>query len=256
MKNKLKHIVFILGSTFLIISIFKLNMSAVSATSHIITDKKATSVEKSVSCGKKVYLTFDDGPSCKITNEILDILDKNEVKATFFLIGNKIEGNEDVVKRMYDKGNSIGLHSYTHNFDKIYCNEDAFIQEMIDCRNEINKTIGISPNIIRFPGGSSSRFSEKGIKVIHDNHFKLYDWNLDTTDGFNPRLSPDTLYRKAIKGSEKMYAITLLMHCTDMNENTSKALPKIIEYYKSQGYEFATITEDTPELYSRLRDKK
>ena len=256
MKNKLKYIVLIFMSVFLIISIFKINIISVSATSDIKNDKKGTSAEKPVSCGKKVYLTFDDGPSCKITNEILDILDKNEVKATFFLIGNKIKGNEDVVKKIYDRGHSIGLHSYTHNFDKIYCNEDAFIQEMINCGNEINRAIGISPNIIRFPGGSSGRFSEKGIKVMHDNHFKLYDWNLDTTDGFNPRLSPDTLYRKAIKGSEKMYAITLLMHCTDMNENTSKALPKIIEYYKSQGYEFTTITEDTPELYSRERGKK
>lgn len=256
MKNKLKYILFFVVSVFLIISIFNENVSGVFAASGIINNQKVTTVDKPISNGRKVYLTFDDGPSYKITNEILDILDKNEVKATFFLIGNQIEGKEDVVKRIYDGGNSIGLHTYTHKFDSIYCNEDVFIKEMIDYRNEINKVIGISPNIIRFPGGSCSRFSENGIKALHDNHFKVYDWNLDTTDGFNPKLSPDALFRKATKGIEKIYAITLLMHCTDMNENTSKALPKIIEYYKSQGFEFATITEETPELYSRVRGKK
>ncbi|MDR3596303.1 polysaccharide deacetylase family protein [Clostridium sp.] len=255
MKSKLKYILFLVVSVFLIISIFKENICSASEESNIINNKKTTSDEKPTSNGRKIYLTFDDGPSCKITNDILDTLEKNEVKATFFLIGNKIEGKEDVVKKIYSGGNSIGLHSYTHNFNTIYCDEEKFIQEMIDCRNEINKVIGISPNIIRFPGGSYSRFSEKGIKILHDSHLKVYDWNLDTTDGFSPNLSPKELYRKATKGSEKLYNITLLMHCTDMNENTSKALPKIIEYYKSQGYEFATITEDTPELYSRVRKK-
>ena len=79
---------------------------------------------------------------------------------------------------------------------------------------------------------------------------------MDITDGYNPKLSPDEFYSKATKGSEKIYAITLLMHCTDKNVNTSKALPKIIEYYKSQGFEFAPITEETPELYSRIREKE
>lgn len=255
MKNKFKNILVLIVCLVLMISIFEENISNAFALANIINNKKPVTAEKPASNGRKVYLTFDDGPSSKVTNEILDILEKNEVKATFFLIGNKIEGNEDVVKRIYDGGNSIGLHTYSHNFNAIYCDEDLFIKEMMDCRNEINRVIGISPNIIRFPGGSCSRFSEKGIKILHDNHFKVYDWNLDTTDGFNPNLSPNGLYRKATKGSDKIYAITLLMHCTDLNENTVKALPKIIEYYKAQGFEFATITEDTPELYSRIRKK-
>lgn len=255
MKNKLKSVLVLIICTILMISIFEDNISNVFAAPNISNNKKSVTAEKYESNGRKVYLTFDDGPSSKVTNEILDILEKNEVKATFFLIGNKIHGNEDVVKRIYDGGNSIGLHSYTHNFDTLYCDEEKFIQEMIECRNEINKVIGISPNIIRFPGGSCNRFSEKGLKELHNNQFKVYDWNLDTTDGFNPNLSPNELYRKATKGSDKIYAITLLMHCTDLNENTVKALPKIIEYYKSQGFEFTTITEDTPELYSRIRKK-
>lgn len=255
MKNKLKYILFFIINLSLITNIFKENISKVYAISNGTNINKAVSSEKPIGCGRKVYLTFDDGPSSKVTNQILDILKNNDVKATFFLIGNKIEGNEEVVKRIYDGGNSIGLHTYSHNFNTIYCDENKFIQEMIDCRNEINKVIGISSNIIRFPGGSCSRFSEAGLKILHDNNFKIYDWNLDTTDGFNANLSPNELYKKATKGCDKLYNVTLLMHCTDMNENTCKALPKIIEYYKAQGYEFATITEQTPELYSRIRKK-
>lgn len=255
MKNKLKHTLLFIINIFIIISMFKGSTSNVYAVSNEKNINKAESGEKPIGCGRKVFLTFDDGPSSKVTNEILDILEKNDVKATFFLIGNKIEGNEEIVKRIYDGGNSIGLHTYTHKFDSIYCDENKFIKEMMDCRNEINKVIGISPNIIRFPGGSCSRFSESGLKKLHEDNFRIYDWNLDTTDGFNENLSPNELYKKATNGIDKLYNITLLMHCTDKNENTCQALPKIIEYYKAQGYEFATITEDTPELYSRVRKK-
>ncbi len=173
---------------------------------------------------KTIYLTFDDGPSSKVTNSVLDVLKENKVHATFFLIGNQIEGKEDVVKRIYDEGNGIGLHTYTHKIRKIYSSEDAFIKEMIKCRDEINKAIGISPNIIRFPCGSNKRLNKKYLKRLHDEGFKIYDWDLDNTDGLNSRLSPDTLYRKAIKGSENRQNIILLLHCTDMHKNTCKAL--------------------------------
>ncbi|ETJ25521.1 Polysaccharide deacetylase, partial [human gut metagenome] len=75
------------------------------------------------------------------------------------------------------------------------------------------------------------------------------------TDGMNPKLCPDTLYRKAIKGCENRNSIILLLHCTDMQKNTCKALPEIIKYYKSKGYEFRVITEDTPELFFHMKGK-
>ena len=88
---------------------------------------------------------------------------------------------------------------------------------------------------------------------IYVNQF--LDWNLDNTDGLNPKLSPYKLYRKAIKGSKDMRTIILLMHCTCVHKNTCEALPQIIEYYKSQGYEFKTLTNDTPELYFPMTKK-
>ncbi|WP_243145826.1 polysaccharide deacetylase family protein [Clostridium chromiireducens] len=202
---------------------------------------------------KIIYLTFDDGPSSKVTSTVLDILKENRVKATFFLIGNQIKGREAVVKRIYNEGNSIGLHSYTHNYEKIYSDENNFIKEMVACRNEINKVVGISPNIIRFPGGSHKRLSYSFLKKLHERNFKVYDWNLENSDGLKPKTAPDELYLKAIKGSEKKDNSILLLHCTDNHQNTCKALPRIIKYYKSKGYEFRTITEETKELYFPIK---
>lgn len=202
---------------------------------------------------KVMYLTFDDGPSYKVTNDILDILKENKVKATFFLIGNNIKGREDVVKRIYNEGNSIGLHSYTHNYKKIYCSEDKFIKEMFDCRNEINKVVGISPNIIRFPGGSYKKLNKDFLKRLHDKNFKVYDWNLDSSDGLKPKTSLDELYSNAIEGSGDKEKLILLLHCADVHQNTCRVLPKIISYYKSKGYEFRIITEETKELYAPIK---
>lgn len=254
MKNKLKNISFIFISVFFIISIFEETVSSVHASSNVLTNEQIAENEKITKHKKKIiYLTFDDGPSYKVTNKVLDILKESEVQATFFLIGDQIKDKEDVVKRIYEEGNGIGLHTYTHNFNKIYSNEDKFIQEMIICRSEINETIGVAPNIIRFPGGSYKHLSKNYLKKLHDNKFKVYDWNADNSDGLNPKISPYSLYTKAIKGSNEMESIVLLLHCTDMNKNTCQALPNIIEYYKSHGYEFNIITEETAELYFPIK---
>lgn len=256
MKNRFKYIVFFLLNILFIVTIFTNNISNAYASSDIAFNEDITLNEERTEHKKKIiYLTFDDGPSYKVTNNILNTLKENEVNGTFFLIGNQIKGKEDVVKRIYDEGNAIGLHTYTHNIKKIYSSEDIFIQEMIDCRNEINNVIGMSPNIIRFPCGSHKHLNRNYLKRLHNQGFKIYDWDLDNTDGLNAKLSPDILYSKAIKGSENRPNIILLLHCTDINKNTCRALPQIIKYYKSKGYEFNVITEDTPELYFHMNSK-
>lgn len=197
---------------------------------------------------KVIYLTFDDGPSV-ITNKILDILKERDVKATFFLIGNQIKGFEDTVERINKEGHSIGLHTYSHKYKRIYKNSDAFIKEMLDCRNEVNRTTGTNPNIIRFPGGSRKILNDEFLTKLHKNNFKIYDWNIQISDGINPKTSPKKLFREATKNTTSTFPIILLMHCDYMHKNTCEALPRIIEYYKQQGYEFKTITEATPEFY-------
>lgn len=209
---------------------------------------KSTPTQNVIQSEKVIYLTFDDGPSNVITDKVLDILKKNNVKATFFLIGNQINGLENTVKRIHAEGHSIGLHTYTHKNKYIYANQNNFIKEMVDCRNEVNRVTGISPNIIRFPCGSRKHLNSAYLDKLHSHNFKIYDWNVETSDGINPRLSPYRQYMRAVKESKNLSEIILLMHCDYMHKNTCKALPQIIKYYKQKGYEFKVITDDTPEL--------
>lgn len=203
--------------------------------------------EQQTNKNKVIYLTFDDGPSV-MTSKILDILEENNVKATFFVIGNQIEGFEDVVKRIHTKGHSIGLHTYTHKYKKIYRNRDSFINEMNCCREKIKEVTGSSPNIIRFPGGSRKHLNEEFLGKLHSCNFKIYDWNVQISDGINPKTPSRKLFKEAIKGIDTIDSVFLLMHCDYMHKNTCKTLPDIIKYYKEHGYEFKVITENTPEV--------
>lgn len=202
-----------------------------------------------------IYLTFDDGPSV-MTNKVLDVLMKNDVKATFFIIGNQIEDQENVLVRIKNEGHSMGLHTYTHDFKKIYSSNKAFINEMKLTQEYIKKVTGISPNIIRFPGGSRNHLDTKTLNLLHSYNFKIYDWNVDSQDGINPKTSPSKLFRKATKSDVNSEPIILLMHCDYMHENTYKALDKIIKFYKDSGYEFRVIDENTPEHYFPLKKNK
>jgi peptidoglycan/xylan/chitin deacetylase (PgdA/CDA1 family) len=201
---------------------------------------------------KVIYLTFDDGPSI-LTDRVLDILKENEVKATFFIIGNQIKGFENTIKRIHEEGHSLGLHSYTHKFKLIYSSSDIFINEMLETQSEIHSLTGIHPTIIRFPGGSRKRLTKPFLVQLHSLKLKVYDWNAYMSDGINWHASPDKLYTEATKSTVSEYPIILLMHCDYMHKNTCKALPKVIKYYKDLGFEFKIISEDTPEYYVPLR---
>lgn len=202
---------------------------------------------------KIVYLTFDDGPSDIITNEILDVLKVNNIKATFFVVGHKIQGREEILKRMLKEEHSIGLHTYTHNYKKIYSSEKCFIDEMNKTRDEVKKITGSTSNIIRFPAGSKPHLNKSLLNKLHAENYKIYDWNAALSDGLNCNTSPSKLFEESTKVIGGSSTIILLMHCGELNENTCKALPKIIEFYKLHGYEFKNITDTTPEFYFRFK---
>lgn len=198
---------------------------------------------------KEIYLTFDDGPSGKVTSEILDILKSEGVPATFFIIGNQIDNQEDLILRMRDEGHSIGLHSYTHERNNLYSNNDGFINEMLKVQKRLYDVTGESYTILRFPFGSTNNtytLTASMVDLVHNNGFKIYDWTQDTLDGANPKSSPDSIYSHAISDKD---SIVLLMHCANVNKTSPQALPQIIKYYKDKGYTFKKITEETPELY-------
>lgn len=202
---------------------------------------------------KVLYLTFDDGPSV-ITDELLDILKFCNVKATFFVVGKEIVGREDMLKRICREGHSIGLHTYSHNLHRIYKNQDAFVNEMIETSKLVKMITGCSTNIIRFPGGSSKHLTKAMLEKLHTNNFKVYDWNSSLEDGVCPNMSVNQLVKNSKKYKHGNSRIFLLMHCNSNNRNTIKALPQIIEYYKNMGYSIEPITEKTEEYYYRIKE--
>lgn len=202
---------------------------------------------------KTVYLTFDDGPTYIITDKLLDVLKENNVKATFFVVGKEIEGKENILRRIYNEGHGIGLHTYSHNFKTIYSNEETFIDEMKKVRDKIKEVVNISPSIIRFPGGSSKRLTENLLSELHKESFKIYDWNVDTFDGANPNLPTNKLVQNAKKYKDSYSRLIVLLHCNFNNKNTVNALPHIIRYYKDLGYEFKVIDNATEEYYYKIK---
>lgn len=228
-----------------------LSLSMFNICENMNDTKYAKEINDNSQDKKIIYLTFDDGPSPTVTNEILDILKENNVKGTFFLVGNKIEDNKEVVKRIQNEKHSMGLHSYTHNYKKIYKSRESFVQEMFKCSDEIYKVTGERSHIIRFPGGSYKHLDEEFLSQLHGYGFKIYDWNVELRDGIDYRTPPETLYQQATKNTDRFSTIFLLMHCDSVNKNTCKALPRIIKYYKDKGYDFQVITEKTPEKHFR-----
>lgn len=204
---------------------------------------------------KIVYLTFDDGPGGRPTIEILDILKRENVPATFFVIGDQIEGQEKTILRMKNEGHSIGLHSFSHNRQKLYCNDENFLKEMLKDQEILYEVTGEKYNILRFPFGcnnNSYKLDQKLVDLLHKNNLKIYDWNIDSGDGANAKLDPKTISKKACTNGDKNTVI-ILMHCSHINKTTSSALPSIIKYYKDNGYVFKAIDESTPELYKIMK---
>ncbi|NFG39865.1 polysaccharide deacetylase [Clostridium botulinum] len=202
---------------------------------------------------KVIYLTFDDGPASKVTKDVLDILKEEKIHATFFLIGDQIKGQEDLVKRIYDEGHSLGLHSMTHKKNHLYSSNEHFLKEMLETQELINSIIGIKPTILRFPFGcnnNSYKICKSMVDLLHENNLKIYDWNVDSGDGANHSAAPSTFIKNAKSDKDR---VVLLMHCGYISKNSVKALPEVIKYYKNNGYEFKAITEHTPEEYHIIK---
>lgn len=197
------------------------------------------------------YLTFDDGPS-EYTEEILDILDYYDVKATFFVIYHK--DMADKYKAIVDRGHTIALHTYTHNYKKVYRSEKAFFNEITQISNYVYSVTGVRSKIIRFPGGSSNTVSNyycrdimKTLKKsVPARGYVYHDWNVDSGDAAVTNLAPEKLLANVQARLTKYRKPDILMHDTGASKRTTvDTLPAIIEYIYSQGYTMDKLTLDS-----------
>lgn len=197
---------------------------------------------------KRVYLTFDDGPSI-YTGQILDILAANNVKATFFVIG-RDEEYYDYYKRIVDEGHTIGLHSYTHVYQDFYASEESFANEITQLNDLIYDVTGTRSKIFRFPGGSSNSVSPLPVGVyvsyLNDNGISYYDWNALSGDAVTSGLSPEQLVNNIMNDVEKNQDSIVLMHDLQTTHATVESLQLLIDTLKTEGYEILPIDENTP----------
>ena len=198
---------------------------------------------------KRVFLTFDDGPSNN-TNQILDILNERGIKATFFVLGSNVEKNPEMVKRMYDEGHFIANHGFSHVYETIYQSPQAVLDEYNKCNQVVRDAIGeqeYNSHLFRFPGGlAGGKYADiknQANDLLLQNNIVHVDWN--ALNGDSETTSPTIEYemQRIQETVGDKQSVVILMHDAQAKKVTVEALPGIIDYLKEQGYEFKNFYE-------------
>lgn len=190
-----------------------------------------------VNADKTVYLTFDDGPSDRVTPKILDVLAEENVKATFFIIGRQAETRKGILERIHREGHTLGVHSYTHRYGEIYASAQSLIEDIDRCNEVIKSVTGEYSALYRFPGGSFG-LSDGLISAVTAHGMRYIDWNASACDAEIPDATPERILHAAKTTPACPDSIVLLAHDSTTKTATADALKDIIHYYKSKGYTF------------------
>jgi uncharacterized protein YbbC (DUF1343 family) len=209
--------------------------------------------------GKVAYLTFDDGPS-PVTLHILETLKSFDAKATFFVVGRNIPGNEEILKRIVAEGHSVGGHSYSHDYRYLYKSVDAFFADMEKGNQLIEQATGVKPTLFRYPGGSTNTISLKYQDPSQYNKNKtvmaaikeesrergltFIDWNVTNGDARSNRYTADEALGQIKKQVNNQKEIVILMHDTATKAATAESLPEVMQFLKEKGYRFEAISPD------------
>lgn len=198
---------------------------------------------------RKVYLTFDDGPSSN-TGRILDILAEYDVKATFFVVGKEDEKYNALYNRIVEEGHTLGMHSYSHKYDEIYQSVDSYAQDLSKLQEFLYDTTGVWCRYCRFPGGSSNTVSRVDMKeliaYLDEQDITYFDWNIASGDASSSYISADAILYNCIRQIPKFDECIILMHDASNKNTTVQALPMLIEKIQAMDDTIIVpITEDT-----------
>lgn len=193
---------------------------------------------------KRVFLTFDDGPSKNVTSQILDILKQERVKATFFLLGSRVDLYPEIVKRQYDEGHYLASHGYSHIYSQIYASPQCVLDEYNNSITSIRNAIGTqeyNPHLFRFPGGYTggkyAQIKEQAAQLLEQNAVLNIDWNALTADSAGAKTT-DEFIAELEKTVPKYNSVVVLMHDAGDKKATVEALPTIIQYFRDRGFVF------------------
>lgn len=193
---------------------------------------------------KRVFLTFDDGPSSNVTPMVLDTLKAENIKATFFLLGSRVELNPEIVKREFDEGHYLASHGYSHVYSQIYASPQSVLDEYNNCITAIRNAIGMpdyNPHLFRFPGGywggKYASIKTDALTLLNENNIAHIDWNALTSDAVGAKTTEEFI-AELDKTVPKHNSVVVLMHDAGGKKATAEALPTIISYFRNQGFEF------------------
>lgn len=193
---------------------------------------------------KKMYLTFDDGPSEENTMKILDILKEQNVKATFFVVGENVEKHPEVAKRIVEEGHTIGIHCYNHSYDNLYESVESYLADFEKAKQVVYDVTGVDAWCFRFPGGSinshNEEIYEEIIEEMTNRGYIYFDWNASLEDAVK-KSTPEQLIQNARESTLQRKRIVMLAH--DIVYNTMLCLEELLKEFPE--YEFLPITKDT-----------
>lgn len=203
---------------------------------------------------KVVFLTFDDGPS-ELTPQFLEVLNSYGVHATFFVTYQP--QFEAIYKQIAENGNSIQIHTATHDYDSIYKSVDAYVADFNQAYDYVCSVIDKKPVCYRFPGGSTNSYGKSIVRDIartmEEKGFQFVDWNVSVGDG-SAKATKESMVQKIMAESGGKKHIVMLAHDSGTKSETLAALPQIIEYYKENGYTFKVIDEYTDMSFAQFID--
>ncbi len=182
----------------------------------------------------------------KTTPIVLEQLKKFNIKATFFVVGNMVKENPDILKRTYDEGHQIGNHSYGHNYSYLYRNAKNFMNDIYKTEQLIKDVVGESfdSKIIRFPGGSFEKRKNPMKKAASDAGYTYIDWNALNGDAEGVGFSETHLVNRLMETVRGKTKVVILMHDTDQKVTTATSLEKIIKFLLDEGYEFEILDKN------------
>ena len=209
-----------------------------------------------------IYLTFDDGPSYN-TEKFLDLLEKYNSKATFFVLGENIQWHQSDIKRIYAQGHTIGVHGYSHDYDVVYQSSRVFWEDNLRARRIIEELTGEKPCLMRFQGGSSNTVSRRYCKGIMRKltrqaasyGYDYFDWNIDSEDWKKKNPPDETLDRIKAVIHKNIYScpMILLHDRNDLNENVMLA-ERLLHDLTAEGFTFCALSRDTEPVIHKVNN--
>ena len=205
--------------------------------------------------GGVIYLTFDDGPGAQ-TPRLLEILDKYNAKATFFVVNTPFAST---ITQIAEAGHTLAMHTATHDFEKVYASERAYFEDLEKIESVIEEYAGYRPRLLRFPGGGSNTISKKycpGIMTtltqqVQEKGYLYYDWNVDSDDAGSAKTAQE-VYDNVVRGCYSRTSSIVLMH--DIKSYTIDAIEDILIWGQTYGYTFEALTEDVPQLHHSVKN--